>query len=943
MRARTSYAIASFLIATVVTTEPIRAQIDPSGDWSTWHTEHFRIHALEGYDVLAVAAAREAERAYLLLSTELRPPRGTIDLVVADNVDFSNGFASVLPSNRMAVYVTPPSASISTGNYDDWLRLVLTHELTHIFHLDRADGFWRVLQTVFGRAPGLFPNTYQPQWVTEGLATYYESRFTSAGRVRGSLHGQLLTGAARDDHWPAPGEATFANRIWPAGTRSYAWGSRFLAAQTTEFGDSVIPRFIDNTSRQLIVFNVSSPMRSAGTDGVDPGWERLKTEAYRAGNTGEILVRGLRSEPRPRISSDGSLLAYRHYDGKSIERVVVTDLGNGNRRTTRTVNTVEGMAWVDGALYVTQTEFDSPVRIESDLYRWKPGSSWTRLTKGARNTDVFPLPGDRLGVIALDSGQRHVRNANLLGKDETDLPVPEADDWGRVAVSPDGGLIAAPRHLGGRWDLVLWPWGRPGDVQLITDDPQLDADPVWSADGTLLLFSSERSGFPQIYSYDLESGLTRRLTDEPTGAREPALAPDGTLLYSTTLSDGFAMLMQRGRPAIEGSEPADVRPDFVNADAMSAEQSGYRPWPALRPYFWVPFWHDEGPTGTFIGALTSGADAIGRTSYTALSTVAPNSGRWEAFLSLIHSRWRSWSVDLAVAQTWDYGGRVFASDGSIAPISFRERSAEAGLRYRWRRWRTGINWRLGAFIERDELVNDGSAPLTFTPRNPTFTGAVLSASATRVEVPTLAISPENGGSLTGLYLRRWELGGGDWSYEVRGGANGYLALPLPGFAHWVLAGRLTGGRSGGTAPTFYAIGGVSGDLVELIPGSTIGSGRRTFPMRGYPEGGLFTGVVVGITELRIPILLAGQAVGKLPVLIDKLYASVFWEVGGGWSSGDDASHAELMDAGAELASDVGFGAGLLLRIRLGWAVAFEDGLGTQSGDSRVYITFGPSF
>ena len=127
-----------------------------------------------------------------------------------------------------------------------------------------------------------------------------------------------------------------------------------------------------------------------------------------------------------------------------------------------------------------------------------------------------------------------------------------------------------------------------------------------------------------------------------------------------------------------------------------------------------------------------------------------------------------------MAQTWDYGGSLQASDGSIAPISFRERSAEAGVRYGWRRWRVGVDWRLGGFIERDELTNDGSAPLTFVPRNPTFVGMVLSANVTRVEIPALAISRENGGSLTGLYLRRWQLGGSNWSYEMRGGANGYV-------------------------------------------------------------------------------------------------------------------------------------------------------------------------
>ena len=244
------------------------AQIDPSGAWRTWHTEHFRVHAKAAYSHHALVAAGEAERAYALLATELRPPRGTVDLVLGDDVDFSNGYATVFPSNRLVVYLTPPSSTISTGPYDVWLRLVLTHELTHLFHLDRADGVWKVLQTVFGRAPGLFPNTYQPTWVTEGIATYYESRFTAAGRIRGSYHDQLLIGAARDGTWPNPGDATGVNRVWPAGARPYAWGSRFFELQRREFGDSIIPRFIDRTSRQLIVFNVNSPNRAAGAAGV---------------------------------------------------------------------------------------------------------------------------------------------------------------------------------------------------------------------------------------------------------------------------------------------------------------------------------------------------------------------------------------------------------------------------------------------------------------------------------------------------------------------------------------------------------------------------------------------------------------------------------------------------------------------------------------------------
>ena len=98
-------------------------------------------------------AAAEAENAWKSLSTELSPPAGPVDLLLQDNVDQSNGFAQTFPTNRITIYVVPPVALAELRFHDDWLRLVITHELTHIFHLDLAHGLWRAGRDVFGRNP----------------------------------------------------------------------------------------------------------------------------------------------------------------------------------------------------------------------------------------------------------------------------------------------------------------------------------------------------------------------------------------------------------------------------------------------------------------------------------------------------------------------------------------------------------------------------------------------------------------------------------------------------------------------------------------------------------------------------------------------------------------------------------------------------------------------
>jgi len=608
------------------------AQIDPSGDWRTWRTEHFRVHAQASLAAAAQDAAFEAERAYGLLATELHPPRGIVDLVVADNVDYSNGWATVFPSNRLSVYLAPPTGSLSLGNYDAWLRLVLLHELTHLFHLDRSKGVWSVLQAVFGRAPGLFPNMYQPSWVSEGIATYYESRFSAAGRAKGTFHRSLITAASEGGAWLDQGDVWLTSSGWPAGERPYAWGTEFLMLQAARFGDSIVPGLVERTSGQLWPFAVSHPLRSAGGEGVEEGWRRLRSraevDAARPAAERTVIERGLRVRPRPRVSPDGRWLAYVRNPGKTEAHVVVLSTDTWTEIDSRRVNGSADLTWVGNTLFVVQREFTSPVDFVGDLYRWNPGESWARVTHGRRLDHPFATH-DGL-VAAVDKGAGAERIVAVTSEGLGELPAP-AGAYSRITGAPGGPLYAAARHHDGRWDIVLWNADAADQPRRITDDGALDTDPVWSEDGQVLLFASEREGVPQIYAYRVDDGEIVRVTAEPTGALEPA--PIGSALaYSTLLRDGYALMMMPALPA-GTTAGAVLEPVKLEAAAeVPLTEGGYDPWPALRPRYWVPFWHDEGQTGWFFSALSSGEDPIGRTFYLASAGVAFEPFRWEATL-----------------------------------------------------------------------------------------------------------------------------------------------------------------------------------------------------------------------------------------------------------------------------------------------------------------------
>ncbi len=84
-------------------------------------------------------------------------------VVLVDAMDEANGMSTSMPYNQMILFLTQPMGEPGFGTtpYDDWMRLLITHEYTHSSarHGQRRPG---------GRHParssaGLyFPNVLQP-------------------------------------------------------------------------------------------------------------------------------------------------------------------------------------------------------------------------------------------------------------------------------------------------------------------------------------------------------------------------------------------------------------------------------------------------------------------------------------------------------------------------------------------------------------------------------------------------------------------------------------------------------------------------------------------------------------------------------------------------------------------------------------------------------------
>ena len=233
----------------------VRAQA-PDEAWRTLDTEHFRITFPEGLEVLGRRAGARAERAWAELSHGfVKAPSGKIDILLTDHSDVTNGFAQVTPSNRITVFARPPTDDPGLGYFDDWMELVITHELTHIFHLDEAGTLGRGLRSLFGRVPTpwpFFPDLGLPRWTTEGVATWYESRFSDAGRTKGTFEEMELRTAVLEHRFEGLDQASGDSPVWPAGNRPYSYGSLFFRYLLDKHGEEAMGAFARAVAGQWV-------------------------------------------------------------------------------------------------------------------------------------------------------------------------------------------------------------------------------------------------------------------------------------------------------------------------------------------------------------------------------------------------------------------------------------------------------------------------------------------------------------------------------------------------------------------------------------------------------------------------------------------------------------------------------------------------------------------
>lgn len=989
---------------------PAAAQAPPpDAEWRTFRTEHFRVTFMPNLEPLARQAGAVAERAYTVLRDELgEPPSGTIDLVVTDHVDYSNGLATFFPSNRIIVHARPPAGTPQLGFVRDWMEMVVVHELVHIFHLDEAGRVGNAIRTVFGQLPliwPVFPVAGSPTWNVEGLATYYESRLTGAGRVAGSYHRMLARTAAIEHRIPPLDRLSAPHPAWPGGQQSYGYGALLMEYIAERHGADAHRAIVEATGASILptfLFFDHVADRAVGEpfDVLYDQWREqtsrsaldLATRLEEAGLTELEAVAG--EGPfavMPRVSPEGARLSFASHDYRSDPETRIVDLTSGRERKVARRNQSGSMlgpaAWLpDGTgMVLAQLERHGPYRTFSDLWHLDLDGRERQLTRGERiaQPDVAP-DGRSIAAIRNRSGALQLVVHDLeTGATRVVADAAPGDAFDSPRWSPDGSRIAVGRHAAGRTDVVVVDL-TTGVIVPLTEDDALDLTPTWSPDGSWVLWSSDRTGIPNIMAArapaaartgaeaQADGGLpaVRQVTNVLTGAFDPAVSPDGRTLYlSVYHHDGWRIESTALDPDRWGAAPQSVLryrtgvlpapPEPESAMESGSESSPYSPLPTLRPRFWLPEWSGlSGPGGSlsFLGLYTTSWDVLYRHEWELSAAVDPGTGWARGHATWIYRGLGVPDVRVSASRRWSGAAVVEVSDGLEA--IYRRTDRAAADAFFWRsRWR-GSGWlRLGANVERERLEADDLSEAELRERwgisqPPTVVGVSGGPGYSNARFHPYSVSAESGISGSLGAGRWWDVTAGTHAHdELVARLAGYLDFPLWGYADHVLAVRTAGLLREGARARPTPIGGVpggTGGFPRVAEEVMRFSGNAFFPARGFDSGARSgTRAWSASGEWRFPLHMTPRHGQVMGFSLTAISGSVFADVADAWCAPEQgvqgcagSEGAPLVSAGAELSIDFGLFHNSPALLRIGIAQPIQ---GPGELTPAWYVSVGPSF
>lgn len=482
---------------------------DPSQDYYTLETPHFRIHYPRVLEPVADDVADTMEEVHERMVPVLgHRPTEVTHVLLTDGTESANGSATALPYNAVRLFATAPDDMSPLADYDDWFLELTTHEYTHILHIDNISGLPALLNVVLGKTSA--PNQLQPRWILEGLAVLEESEHTSGGRNRSAIFDMYLRANVLEDRIAGLDRISHGPRRWPMGNFWYLYGSRFLTWIHKTYGEHTMRTIAADYGKQIIPFGINRSIRRATGrtyEELYDGWKQHLQRLYKDQIDKATAQGGLREGHR--LTHHGRTTARPRWVPQGVRRApkipeVLYYLEDGHHRPgfhrlfvpnareswesdrdlwVRTAGEGSASFSRDGALFFSSLEPHKKVYSYSDLFRLGAGKASPdgdepereRLSEAQRAIDPDARFDGRQLTFAINRrGTQYLAVADLNG----DGTMEGSAGAGAVGALPAGVHASLRAGWAENRVLVVVPRGVPGyPGRGRQDRPVLRAEP----------------------------------------------------------------------------------------------------------------------------------------------------------------------------------------------------------------------------------------------------------------------------------------------------------------------------------------------------------------------------------------------------------------------------------------------------------------------------------
>jgi Tol biopolymer transport system component/DNA-binding winged helix-turn-helix (wHTH) protein len=163
------------------------------------------------------------------------------------------------------------------------------------------------------------------------------------------------------------------------------------------------------------------------------------------------------------------------------------------------------------------------------------------------------------------------------------------DGYGGLAWTPDGRIVFTS-FAGHNTDLYSMNPDGGDRVQLTANAGQDNTHPIVSTDGRYIVFTSNRTGAPQIWRMDIDGRNQKQLTfgeEQKESAQYPALSPDGAHVFFIKFGSGPAAIWKvsiEGGPAVPVSRLTNAATEEVLSLSPDGKLLAFR-YVSVQPEF----------------------------------------------------------------------------------------------------------------------------------------------------------------------------------------------------------------------------------------------------------------------------------------------------------------------------------------------------------------------